>query len=178
MNVFSLTHKLYEENSINTITVINHDVPSEVAEMLLLANSNSYANGFFKFISPSRFRPYFSMWNLNPNDCFPFIKCGFGHLIFYHQQQYKVLNPIYNCIDIIGEQDELDFVMNIILCDRQSLENSFFIDIYEQSFERLGPPQLSEIYAFVPALRLGGCRSASYVQKVNMNEQMMILSQL
>ena len=66
----------------------------------------------------------------------------------------------------------------VLLCDRQALENSFFIDLYEQVSERLGVPQLDEIYAFIPAIGLGGGRSVSHIQKVRMDEEMLILSRL
>lgn len=178
MKEFLLTHKLSEKGNIESVAHSEHSIPDEVKTVFLQTNTNSYANGFFKFISPDTFRHYFPMWNLNPADCFPFIKCAFGHLVFYHQSQYKVLNPIYNCIDVLGEEGGLDFVMNIMLCDRQGLENSFFIDVYELVFEKLGSPKLNEIYAFIPAIGLGGSRDPSCVQKVQMNEQMMILSQL
>lgn len=178
MDQFFLTHKLYEENREPTIAGEDENTPRQLVTLLSQVNSNSYANGFFRFISPAVFRHYFSLWKLDPADCSPFIKSAFGQLIFYHQEQYKVLNPVFNSIDVLGEKDELEFVMNILLCDRPSLESSFLIDIYEQTSERLGVPIVDEIYAFIPALRLGGSRSASAVQKIKMNAEMMILSQL
>ena len=43
--------------------------------------------------------------NLDPPGCHVFLKCGFGQLIFFHQQQYKVLNPVLNFIDVLGEAE-------------------------------------------------------------------------
>lgn len=178
MRQFASIHKLYNQDRTSTLIDADSNIPAELVSMLLHQNGNSYAAGFFKFISPDSFRHYFAMWNLNLVHCIPFIKCAFGHLVFYHEDQYKALNPVHNCIDFLGDKSELDFVMDILLCDRQSLENSFFIDLYEQVSERLGVPQLDEMYAFVPAIGLGGGRNASHVQKVRMDEQMLILSRL
>ena len=89
-----------------------------------------------------------------------------------------MLDPVHNCIDSLGGKDELDFVLDILLCDREGLINSFFIDAYEQSFGRLGAPQSDEVYAFVPALGLGGSRNPANVHKVKMEPQMMILAQI
>jgi hypothetical protein len=179
MKTFLLTHKLYKDGSIiYTSDNTKFNIPEELKKMLRQFCCNSYANAFFRFVKPDPFKFYFSMWNLNPDECIPFIKCAFGHLIFYHQLKYKLLNPVYNCIDILGKAGDLEFVMDILLCDRKGLENSFFIDIYEQSFERLGPPEIDEIYAFIPAIGLGGSRNASNVRKLSMDKEMMILSQL
>jgi hypothetical protein len=103
---------------------------------------------------------------------------AFGHLVFYHDEQYKLLDPVFNNIDSLGEKDELDFVMDIALCDRPALENTFMIDVYEQAFPDLGAPKLDEIYAFVPALGLGGDRLATNVKRSLMAVEMNILSQL
>jgi hypothetical protein len=178
MEDFLETHKLFEEDSTQTTTGPALGIPAELTILMGRVNSNSYANGFLKFIVPDEFRHYFSLWNLKPDDCFPFIKSAFGCLIFFHEQQYKVLNSVYNNIDLLGEKDEIDFVMDIVLCDRPALESSFCIDIYEQAFGRLGPPKLDEIYAFIPALGLGGSRNAASVEKANMETQMLILSQI
>lgn len=175
MENFLETYPIFEEGPTKTV---EPGMPAELAALLDQVNSNSYANGFFKFAAPQQLRPYCALWSLDPDECFPFLKSAFGHLILFHEGQYKAINPVFNDIDLLGEQDELDFVMNVLLCDRSSLEASFFIDIYEQTFPRLGPPKLDEIYAFVPALGLGGSQTAENVQKVNMEQQMLILSQL
>jgi hypothetical protein len=178
MKRFLSTHMLYEQGRTTTVTETETGIPDDLAEMLVQTDGNSYAGGFFKFIVPDAFRHYVAMWNLDPAECIPFLKCAFGHVIFYHQEQYKTLNPVYNCIDVLGEGNELDFVMDVMLCDRQGLEHSFCIDLYEQLSETLGVPNLDEMYAFIPAIGLGGSRSAEHVHKVNMNKEMTILSRL
>lgn len=175
---FLATHSLYRKNTAKTWSEGYEPLPGNLVAMLCRLNSNSYSNGFLSFVSPEEFRCYFSLWNLNPAECFPFIKFAFGNLVFYHKSQYKVLNPVYNCIDILGEEDELDFVMDFMLCNRTRLMNSFFIDIYEQSFRRLAAVYPHEIYAFIPPICLGGSRDALNVRKVSMKNEMCILSQI
>lgn len=153
-------------------------IPEQLTKMLLEANGSSYANGFFQFVSPAAFNEYLSLWKLDPAECFTFLKCAFGHLVFYHREQYKLLNPLFNSIEVLGEGKNIDFVMDIVLCDRPALENSFAIDIYEQVFPKIGAPGIDEIYAFVPPLGLGGNRNASNVQRRKMAVEMAILSQL
>jgi hypothetical protein len=178
MKNFKRTYLLHEQGKAKIAAKAETNAPEKLIRLLEMENSNSYSNGFFRFISSTAFRPILSLWQLNGDECIPFIKCAFGHLIFYHQEQYKVLNPVLNCIDILGQKKELDFVMDILLCDREALVSSFFMDIYEEAFDTLGAPNINEIYAFIPAIRLGGSRSASNVRKVEMHAQMMLLSQL
>lgn len=178
MNEFLQTHALYREDKTTTLTKTGTQPPAELAALMEQINSNSYANGFFKFIPPQEFQHYVSLWDLDPENCLPFIKTAFGHLIFFDGQHYQVINPVFNDVDLLGETGELDFVLDVLLCDRSALEASFLIDIYEQAFDRLGAPKPDEIYAFVPALGLGGNRSADDVQKLSMAQQLPILAQI
>lgn len=178
MDAFVQAHKLDSRRESLLPPEIDIEAPEDLRQLLVRANGSSYANGFFKFINAHAFRHYLQMWNIDADPCLPFIKCAFGHLVFFQQNEYKVLNPVFNSIDQLGNADELAFVMDILLCDRIGLENSFFIDIYEKTFPKLSAPKDDEMYAFVPALGLGGSREVANVQKVKMNEQMLILSQL
>jgi len=178
MNIFLETHKLSKQGE----TTINYDpetnAPEELVKLMREVNTNSYADGFFQFITPKSFSTYLSLWNLNSIDCIPFIKFPFGQLAFYHQEKYKLLNPVYNSIDIIGDKGDLDFTMNYLLCDRIALENSLFIDIYEQAFKNIGSIKYNEMYSFVPSVRLGGNRHAENVVKAQMRIEMTILSRI
>ena len=178
MKTFLATYDLYEKAAMGASPGPESRLPEPLRVMLGAIGGNSYAQGFFRFISADVFRPYFSSWRLDPAECFAFLKCGFGHLIFCHQEQYKVLDPVVNSVQVLGGVDELDFVMDIVLCDRPSVENTLLIDIYEQAVPRLGAPGIAEIYAFVPPIGMGGSRSASHGQKSKMSVEMAILSQL
>lgn len=178
MDTFTLTHRLYEPGGIEMKPGEYANIPEQLRKMLFQTNGSSYANGFFQFVSPTAFNAYLSLWKLDPAECITFLKCAFGHLVFYHRQEYKLLDPLFNSIEVLGEQEKLEFVMDTVLCDRPALENSFAIDIYEQVFPKIGAPEIDEIYAFVPPLGLGGNRNASNVQKRKMAVEMAILSQL
>ena len=156
----------------------NDGVPDELRAVLDKVGTSAYANGFFRFVAPRAFEHYLELARIDPAGGRVFLKCGFGHLVFYSQQQYKVLNPIFNEVNVLAEAGDLDFVMNIMLCDRPAMENSFMIDVYQHAFPRLGPPDLNEIYAFVPALKLGGARDPANVRRQQMAVEMQILLQL
>ena len=176
METFVATHKLHEAGQ--PVVITDAAAPEELTALLNQVGTSSYANGFFRFVAPQTMRQYLELFNLNSAECYPFLKCAFGHLLFYHDAEIKVLDPVYNTVDSLGGKEDFDFVMNIALCDREALESAFMIDVYEQTFSTLGVPALDEIYAFVPALGLGGNRSAENVKKSTMLVEMNILSQL
>ena len=178
MDTFLSTYRLSAQHEGGPGSGAALNIPPELTTWLNLVKRNSYADGFFQFVSAENCAPYFSLWGLDPAQCFGFLKCGFGHLVFYHDGQYKTLNPVYNCIDEVGDEGNLEFVMDILLCDRDGMEASFLLDVYENAFPRLGAPALAEMYAFIPALRLGGSRDANNVEKKPMRTEMAILAQL
>jgi hypothetical protein len=178
MKIFLSLHTAYESGG--PAPGQRFEVPRDLREVLERVGTNTYADGFFRFGHEAEFEQYIALAGLDPSECQVFLKCAFGDLIFYHRgnKQYQVLNPIQNVVDILGDAQDLGFVMDIALCDRPALENSFMIDVYEEAFPRLGAPGVEEMYAFVPALKLGGSRDAANVQKLPMRSEMRILLQL
>jgi hypothetical protein len=175
---FFATHPLYESGTPDPDLDTYAGMPDELRQRLKQVGTSSYANGLFRFVAPAEFRSYLSFFNLDPAECLPFLKGAFGHLVFLHGEQYKLLDPIVNSIDDLGEPLDLRFAMNMLLSDRDILESTFLIDVYEAAFPRLGAPAADEMYAFVPAIGLGGSREAENVQKRSMAAEMQLLSQL
>lgn len=178
MDTFLSTHPLHVQHDAKASAGTGRSIPAELKTFLDAVKGNSYANGFFQFVSPSAWGGFFSLWGLDPTHCYAFLKCGFGHVVFHHEGQYKALNPVHNSIDELGDEGDLEFVMDTLLCDRPGLEASFFVDVYEAAFPRLGAPSANEMYAFVPALGLGGSRDPAMVQVRPMRIEMPLLAQL
>lgn len=178
MDTFARTHGILIEQNAPVEGELAADMPEPLKDLLRRVGANAYANGFFRFVAPQLFGRYFELVNLEASECYSFLKCGFGQVLFYHHDQYKVLNPVFNTVDILGERDELSFVMDVLLCDRPALETSFLIDVYEEAVPRLGAPDVDEMYTFVPALRLGGSRNSANVRKARMAVEMPILLQV
>ena len=175
---FFATHPLFEKGPPDPALGSYVGMPDDLGQTLKQVGTSTYANGLFRFVAPAQFRSYLALFKLDPGDCLPFLKSAFGHLLFLHLKQYKLLDPIVNSIDDLGEPLDLRFPMNMLLSDRGILESTFLIDVYEQVYPSLGPPTVDEIYAFVPAIRLGGSPEAEHVQKVSMATEMLLLSQL
>jgi len=67
---------------------------------------------------------------------------------------------------------------NDFLCDEDIIADVLRKDIFDQALVRLGPPDASELYGFVPALALGGGRNSHSLEKMRMNEHLSFLFQL
>lgn len=153
-------------------------MPADLMELLKGMTVSSYRNGFLTFLPPEDFQDIFAYWNLPTFSCYPFLKSAFGMIIFLHDGQYKLLDPIANEIILLAESGDLDFLLNFMLCDRTGLENTFHIHLYEQVFPIIEAPEPDECFAFLPAVRLGGILDASNIQKTKLKPQLAILSQL
>lgn len=178
MSGFFDTHPLHRRPRRDDAVTLPDGTPDGLAALLSEAAGRTYARGFWNFVSPTRLVRWMVPWRLDAAGCLPFLKGGFGHIVFLQGADCKVLNPVFNTVDLLGAADDLAFVMDILLCDRPSLESSFLIDLYEAAWPRLGDPGDDEIYALVPALGLGGPRAEAHVQLRAMATEMPLLAQL
>jgi hypothetical protein len=178
MTGFFDTHPLHLGPSPDAEPAVPAGASPALAALLARASGRTYARGFWAFLPPARLARWMAPWDLHASTCLPFLKGGFGQIVFLQGADCKVLNPVFNTIDVLGAADDLGFVMDILLCDRPSLESSFLIDLYEAVWPRLGDPGDDEIYALVPALRLGGPRDAAHVQLRPMASEMPLLAQI
>ena len=172
MNNFLAFHPLWKtyDETIN--------ITGDVLTTLNGRQVTAYNQGFITIVNPADYQDIFASWHLEPKDCLPFIKFAFGQFIFFHDNSFKVLDPVNNFIEPIGEKDDFDYIMDNFLCDEDTLNEVFLKDMYLEVVDALGAPAPDECYAFVAALALGGSRSKENVQKTKLKEQLMILAKL
>jgi hypothetical protein len=178
MKNFYLFHSLYTEHSTFVDLTSYKDLPGNLVDTLNFTKETSYSKGFISIVSPSRYRDLLVLWDLEPLACCIFVKFAFGAFVLLHENKFKVLNPVFNTITTLGEENEFDFIMDSLLCDRLGLNNSFFMDVYLDAESSIGAPDLNECYTFTPPLNLWGQRDKSTVRRANLKEELMILSQL
>jgi hypothetical protein len=178
MQGFAAIHGLHRTRSPGAAYVMPQGAPPQLATLLTTMGGKRYAEGFWNFAPARTLAPHLSPWGLAADSCVPFLKAAFGHIVFVQGGLCKVVNPVFNAVDVLGEVADLGFVLDVLLCDRPALESSFLIDLYEATWATLGEPDDDEIYALVPALGLGGPREASHVQRRPMGPEMQLLSQL
>lgn len=152
-------------------------VPPDMRETLQGRKVTGYNSGFVTLVNPADYNDVLELWNLRPEQCFPFLKFAFGQLIFFHDTKFRIMDPVINVVEIIGDDDDFNYIMNDLVVDEGMLIDNLLMDLYQQTVDKLGAPDLDECYAFVPALAMGGDKDINNIQRVKYKEQLIILSQ-
>ncbi len=171
-------HPLFKDYNEKVIVSQKDRLPTDLITFLEGLNISSYRNGFFTFVNNDAFTHLLGYWDIAPEDSYIFMKTAFGMLLLYRDNEYQLLDPINNEIVAICGEEDLDFLINVILCDKVALDNTFLFKYFEQAIERIDPPELDECFAFIPAIRLGGGLNSQNIKLEKLNEQLLILSQI
>lgn len=178
MEKFLIVHPKWKTYSGDIQMPASPSVPADMLEALHGHKVTGYNNGFVTLVNPADYHDLLALWGLEPDQCFPFLKFAFGQLIFFYDTKFRIMDPVINVVEIIGDDDDFNYIMNDLVIDEGMLVDNLLMDLYQQTVEKLGAPGLDECYAFVPALALGGDKDVNNIQRVKYKEQLIILSQL
>ncbi|TNE57317.1 MAG: DUF1851 domain-containing protein [Bacteroidetes bacterium] len=151
-------------------------LPEDVSGFLLAEGLSSYGNNFLWTTHPGLLADVLDAWGLKQDKCFAFMRSAFGACIYYAENEYFYLDPLFG--RIVSMDDNFYLALNYSLTIDEILENGFFLDVFnnlEMDTAQLKP---DEILAFIPALPMGGSFETSKVEKVKMAEHLMFLAQL
>ena len=137
---------------------------------------SSFGKGLIQTLNPLTSQYLLEGWQVPTVPYYPIIKTSFGSIYFKMEHFIGCLDPVHK--EIETNIANIKVLLNLLLSDDEYLNSSCLKDIHKQVYPRLGMLEEDEIYAFVPALALGGARSADNVEKVKMKEQLLLLSQL
>ena len=149
-------------------------IPVDIIGFLQTEGRVTYKDDFFSTTLPQEHFQTFSEWGLNGKKCFAFLKTAFGSLCFLYKDKIFQLDPISGNL-YKGRFRFCEF-MNLLVTMDSFLESCYF-DIY-QKIETKQLLEFDEIYAFVPALSLGGSFETSKTEVVKMREHLSFLAQL
>jgi hypothetical protein len=154
-----------------------------------------YGEGLFWLVNPADYEELLELWLKNTpvwsrENYYVIARTAFGRLFLWGDKS--------------GKTTKLDtYIHNILPCDIPSVPidrekrerflgifinniDKKYVDAYDKddkllfkrAFKKLGQLQNDEMYAFVPALALGGVAELKCLQKVKLQEQLSILAQL
>ncbi|MQX37343.1 GAD-like domain-containing protein [Roseospira navarrensis] len=141
----------------------------------------AYADGRLWLVNPDDYTEAMDEWL--PDLCadpdtrpLVFARSAFGDLLVAHDADSTgQLNVHYGrFVDLVAEPD--DFLD--LLLDLPYLADALDGDLAAQAVLRAGPLAADEMFAFQPALALGGARHLDHVVKVKMEPHLAILVQL
>jgi len=159
-------------------------VPPSLLQLWENVGFGSYADGLISLINPDDYNELLYGWlMLDEEDPtrIPFAISAFGRLFYYRRLTDKdedvcVIDPHTSSGDVLTWS--LDDFFNSYLCDTESANGALQVTLFRNAVTRHGPLQERQIFAWTPALRLGGSESVEHLTKVNALVHLDILLQL
>jgi hypothetical protein len=134
-----------------------------------------FFNGFWWFTNPLELHEDLAPFAAG-NDVFPVARNAFGCFLVRHGEDYRHLNPHVKTFTVLS--DELALILNMTMTDAFALRDMYFFDAFKPAFDRVGKVGADEMYAFAPALKIGGTTDPASVHIVKMREHLAFLAQL
>jgi hypothetical protein len=169
-------------------------MPSQVAKALADLQTGPSSDGFLHVVTPEVLDGTLAEWlgGFQPSRT-PFARTALGDMIYIRDLREKAqamgLDPELartahdvSLIDVRFKRTKVlamsfdDFVSD--LADPAWLASELDKGLYDAAVERLGPPTFDEIYAFVPALGLGGAMDPDNLERQQADVALAILLQL
>lgn len=162
--------------SEDELVSMRENLPEGIVEFLENEGVSSYSNNFLWTAHPGDFHDVLTKWGLPGNECFTFMRSAFGACIYYCQNNFYYLDPLLGRVVSLGDDPYL--LLNYSLCLDAILTNGLFEDYYKKMNADRNLLRPDEVFAFAPALPLGGSFEISKVEIVKMSEHLVFLAQL
>jgi hypothetical protein len=134
-----------------------------------------FSDGFWWFTNPLELHDDLAPFAAG-EDVFPVVRNAFGCFLVWHKQKYHHLNPHVKTFKAMTEH--LALILNTTMTSPFALSNMYFFDEFQPAFDRVGKVAADEMYAFAPALKMGGTTDPASVHIVKMREHLAFLEQL
>ena len=154
-----------------------------------------YGEGLFWLVNPADYEEILELWLKNTplwgrENYYVIARSAFGELYAWGDKSGNdtLIDPQYHTIypvdmpkePITKEQKERYFGIYISGINKK-IPDAYDKDdrlLFKKALKKLGTLAPDEMYAFVPALALGGVADLNHLQKVKLQEQLSILAQL
>jgi hypothetical protein len=137
----------------------------------------SYADGLLWIHSPNTFEDVIEEWTgLPPDQTALIFRSSFGNFCIWKKNRAYLIDVHFGRISQISQS--IEFLFNYLLCREQFLKDVLISGLHQQSVAKLGALSVDECFTFVPAKALGGSGKLDDVQRVSMQEQLLLLSKI
>jgi len=137
----------------------------------------SYGDGLIWTVDPDLYTDVVAQWMPAQRDLLVLARFSFGDLLMYSERAGLVkVDVLYGKILDLGARPRLYFRSS--LNQASYLRDALWWDLHKQAVKKLGVLAPDEMYAFVPALPLGGSTKLEHVQKEKLLPHLNFLSQL
>lgn len=152
----------------------------------------AFGDGLFWLVNPAEFAGALKVWCqgvINIDDAFVVGRGAFGKMIVWKKGHGKFMHilPLEHQIftfkenkHVLAGKDDLPFGIMISQIDSESVdfEDEREKPLFRRALKKLGALGPDEMYAFEPALSLGGSAQLSTLAKVKIEEHLNFLAQL
>lgn len=165
-------------------------LPESILEQWRIIGFAGYLNGLYWITNPDDYTEVIYDWledtSLPDDDVYHVLaRSAFGELLIWGERNYGryYIKTMEGILHDNGLQEEgAEFYGNLFFfySDKDSLDH---IDkdgkkLFDRAVKKLGVLKADEMYAFEPALALGGVESLTYLAKVNLPVHMKLLKQV
>lgn len=177
-----------------TLQYFKNKLPARLLEYWQEYGFCGWGEGIFWTVNPIDYADILSVWLENTpfenkDNYYVIGRTAFGSLLIWGETSGDSLdiNPCYGMIfptDNTEELKETGGDMSIDLFFSSSSKSSMEEEdtegkpLFERTMAKLGPLEADEMYAFVPALALGGAPKLENLQKVKVLEHLAFLAEL
>jgi len=136
----------------------------------------AFGGGLLWLVDPEQLADPLEEW-LGHREALAFMRTAFGDMFLWHEARVQYLDILYGRLfpPLTGR---VDIFFEVTLCDDSYWNNALYRPTYRKALQRLGLPACDELYAYVPALALGGSTDAAALQKVKLREHLSFLAQV
>ena len=168
-------------------------MPLEAARGLMAFRPGPFAGGFIRFVTPDVLDETLADWlgGFSPSRT-PFARTALGDMIYVRDLRERARSigmtgteaeaaHDVSVLDVRYKETRLagfsfaEFAAN--LADPEWLAGELRKDLYDAAVDRLGRPGIDEIYAFVPALALGGAENPANLERSRADVALSLLLQ-
>ncbi len=136
----------------------------------------SYGDGVLWTTDPAQMAPVLRRWGPLVKDFAVFARTANGSLYLWNGDSVRVLHPHTASLVGVGPDIEMFFMSSAV--DPRYRAKVLLEPIVKQLVAQLGNLRWDEMFAFVPALALGGTGAVESMKKANLAEHHAYLAQL
>ncbi|MDR1890300.1 MAG: DUF1851 domain-containing protein [Zoogloeaceae bacterium] len=157
-----------------------------------------FKEGLFWITNPEDYEPALEAWfsdtpALQEDNYYVIARNAFGELYLWGTHtgaRYELMSPsmgwLYNNQNMRDEHDirngKADWLLSVFLAlcapDQEDTDDQNGKPLFERAVRKLGSPAANEMFAFTPALALGGVKNLSSLSKVDIHIHLDLLSQM
>lgn len=170
--------EVYSSCSSKLVEKYNGILPEVLINTWVEQGLQNFGDGFFWTVDPDQYSYLLKLFvpQFNASATHVLFRTAFGDFIFMHNNQIYSYSVVTSFLLKVGQTLETFIEFN--LSRTTSLNDGYFFNTYKKAFKILGKITEDEIYAYIPALQMGGEMKTGNLHKQNMKAYLLMIAKL